>query len=58
MKFRQLIYTIRQIFFFKAYAENEEERLVPDLFWFFKKALYEVKTSGLFHYVSIALILV
>ena len=35
------------MFFFKTYAENEAERLVPDLFLFFKKALYEVKLSGL-----------
>ena len=28
-------------------AENEAERLVPYLFLFFKKALYEVKPSGL-----------
>ena len=30
-----------KIFFFKNHAENETERLVPDLFLFFKKALYE-----------------
>ena len=35
------------IFLFKNYAENEAERLVPDHFLFFKKALYEVKASGL-----------
>ena len=34
-------------FFFKNHAENETERLVPDLFLFLKKALYEVKASGL-----------
>ena len=28
-------------------AENEAGKLAPDLFLFFKKALYEVKTSGL-----------
>ena len=33
--------------FFKNYAENEVGRLVPDLFLLFKKALYEVKESGL-----------
>ena len=37
----------REIFFFKNNAENEAGRLVPDLFLFFKKALYEVKASGL-----------
>ena len=35
------------MFFFKFHAENEAGRLVPDLFLFFKKALYEVKASGL-----------
>ena len=35
------------IFLFKNYAENEAERLVSDHFLFFKKALYEVKASGL-----------
>ena len=36
-----------EIFSFKNHAENETGRLVPDLFLLFKKALYEVKTSGL-----------
>ena len=31
---------------FKKYAENETEKLVPDSL-FFKKALYQVKASGL-----------
>ena len=31
---------------FKNYAENEAGRLVPDLFLFFKNALFKVKTSG------------
>ena len=35
------------MFFFKNHAENEAEKLVPDLFLFCKKALYEVKLSGL-----------
>ena len=35
------------MFFFKNHAENEAGRLVPDLFLFFKKDLYEVKASGL-----------
>ena len=35
------------MFFFKNHAENEVGRLIPDLFLFFKKDLYEVKTSGL-----------
>ena len=37
----------REIFFFKNNAENEAERLVSDLFLFFKKALHEMKTSVL-----------
>ena len=36
-----------EIFFFKNHAENEARRLVPDLFLFSKKALYEVKATGL-----------
>ena len=35
------------MFFFKNYAKNEGGRLVRDLFSFFKKALSEVKASGL-----------
>ena len=35
------------MFFFKNHAENERARLFPDLFLFFKKALYEVKASDL-----------
>ena len=35
------------MFFSKSHAENEAGRLVPDLFLFFRKALYEVKASGL-----------
>ena len=34
----------KEIFFFRNHAENEVERLVPDLFLFFKK---EVNASGL-----------
>ena len=46
MKFDQVI-GYNKIFFFKNHAENEGGKLVPDLFLFFKKALYEVKASGL-----------
>ena len=35
------------MFYFKNHAENEAARLAPDLFSFFKKALYKVKSSGL-----------
>ena len=31
---------------FKSHGENETRRLVPDLFLFFKNALYKVKVSG------------
>ena len=37
MKFGQLK-EYNKIFFFKNYAENEAEKLVPDLFLFFKYA--------------------
>ena len=33
--------------FFKNRAGNEARKPFPDLFLFFKKALYEVKASGL-----------
>ena len=36
-----------EIFFFKNHAKNEAGRLVPDLFSFFKRALYEVKANDL-----------
>ena len=35
------------MFFFKNHAENKAGRQVPDLFLFFKTALYEIKASGL-----------
>ena len=47
IKFGQLIDITREIFFFENHVENEAGRLVPDLFLFLKKALYEVKASGL-----------
>ena len=34
------------MFFFKNHAENEAGTLVPYLFLFFKKALYELQASG------------
>ena len=47
MKFSQLRkHNVKNIFF-KNHGENELERLAPDLFLFLKKALYEVKSSGL-----------
>ena len=45
MKFGQLIgYNFRNIFL-KNYAENNSEWLVPDLFWFFKKASKQVVST-------------
>ena len=35
------------MFFLKNHAKNKARWLVPDLFLFLKKALYEVKASGL-----------
>ena len=47
MKFGQLIeYNEKKIFFIN-HAENEAERLVPDIFSFFKMALFKVKANGL-----------
>ena len=37
----------RETFPFESQAENEAVRLLPDLFLFLKKALYEVKASAL-----------
>ena len=48
MKLGQLIeYNNKNIFLFKNHTEKEAGRLIPDLFLFFKKALYEAKASGL-----------
>ena len=47
MKFGQVIEYNKTVFFFKKHAENEAERLVPDLLLFFRKALYEVEASVL-----------
>ena len=35
------------MFFIKIHAENKTEKLVPDLYLVFEKALYEGKASGL-----------
>ena len=47
MKPGQLIEYNKRKIFFKNHAQNEAERLVPDLILFYKKASYEVKASGL-----------
>ena len=46
MKFGQLVtYNVRNNFFLRNHAQNEERIVVPDLFSFFKKALFKVKPS-------------
>ena len=47
MKFVLVIEPNMRILFIKNHPENEASKLVPDLFSFFKKALYEVNASGL-----------
>ena len=47
MKFGQLMEYNKKNIFFKNHTQNEAGRPVSDLFLFLKKALYEVKTSGL-----------
>ena len=47
MKFDQVIKYISNEFFFFKHTENEPKKLLPDIFLFFKKALYEIKASGL-----------
>ena len=47
VKFGLLIEYNKIKFFFENYGKNEEGTLVPDLFLFFEKAVYEVKASGL-----------
>ena len=46
MKFGQVIEYNKRNIVLKNPVENEAGRLVPDLFLFFKKALYEVKASA------------
>ena len=46
MRFRQLIEFSNRYIFLKNHAENEAGRLVPDLFTFSEKALYEIKANG------------
>ena len=47
MKFGQSIEFNKTIIFLQNHTENVTERLFPDLFLLFKKALFEVKASGL-----------
>ena len=46
MKYGQVV-EHKIIFFFENHAKKEAGRLVPDLLLLFRKALYEVKASGL-----------
>ena len=36
-----------EIFFFQNHAQNKARKIALDLFLLFKKALYELKASGL-----------
>ena len=47
MKFGQLIEYNQRNIFIQNHAQNEAGRLVPDLSLFFRKALYQLKASGL-----------
>ena len=47
LKFGQLIEHPKRNIFLQKYAENEAGKLVPDSFLIFKKALDQVKESGL-----------
>ena len=47
MKFDQLIEYNKRNIFLKNHAENEAGRLIPDLFFFFKKKKLSMRTSGL-----------
>ena len=47
MKYGQVVEHNKIIFFFENHAKKEAGRLVPDLLLLFRKALYEVKASGL-----------
>ena len=42
---RNLVTLTLETFLLKSHAENKAGRLVPDLFLFFKKSLYETKVS-------------
>ena len=46
MKFNQLIEKSTRNIFLQKLCKNTAERVVPDLFLFFKKASYEIKASG------------
>ena len=47
MKVGQFIEFNKRNIFFTNHTKTKTGRLVPELFLFFKKALYELKASGL-----------
>ena len=47
MKLGQLIEHINRNIFLQKLCRNKVGKLVPDLFFFFKKASYEVNASGM-----------
>ena len=47
MKLGQVIEYGKELFFFRNITENQAARLVRDFFFFLKKAIYQVKASGL-----------
>ena len=57
MKFGQAIEHNKRKIFLKNHSQNEAGRLVPGLFLFFKKALYEVKASGVQLSFNVVLVL-
>ena len=55
IKFGQLIEYNKISIFKKNHAENETRRLVPVLFMFYKKALYEAKVNDINSFLSLSL---
>ena len=59
MKFCLVIEHNKRNNFFKNHAEKKARRLAPDVLLLFKKALYEVKVSGIqfnFHIPQLVII--
>ena len=46
VNFKEINGLIRNVNFFKHHAETKTDRLVPDLFFIFRNALFEIKSSG------------
>ena len=47
MKYGQVINITKFFIFLQNFIENGAEKVFPDLFLFFKKAIYELSVSGL-----------